>query len=479
MSAPRILLVSSPDWSRTGLEEAQAALAATTPWAQVEVAPAGTLPDPGVAGVWLLPPPADAPADVHDPTIGAALHLGIPLLGSLGTQTTDDGGSPAGRRVGGRRGRELVSAPGTVWRDGTPDGSGRLVQATGHPFAVLTEEPLAWTGGAHPWLAQLGLAVGARVRQVTPPPPRGTGLAPYGDDGIARSYVHQMRARGYRWWRPVLALGAGIVSYAAMMFVLSAVWYLLSPESLEAGPDVLDVTDPVTMLMTNLSLAALIPATMIATRVGHWRPMGRLWSVAGRIRWGWLARASLVTLVVWGAYLVAMWFVSGEEPSARPEHVGWLLLITLLTTPLQAAGEEVAFRGGLLQGVGAWIRNPVVALVVGAVLSTVFFAVAHTSFDPWILLELGSMAACACYLTWRTGGLEAAIALHVVNNLVITVGLLLVGGLADAYVSPETTSDPLSGLVGAGANVLMTLILLHQARRAGVAPSRRWVPAEG
>ena len=50
---------------------------------------------------------------------------------------------------------------------------------------------------------------------------------------------------------------------------------------------------------------------------------------------------------------------------------------------------------------------PVVALVVTTVMSTVAFAPAHGSLDPWILIELGTLAVFGCYLAWRTGGLEA------------------------------------------------------------------------
>lgn len=488
MSAPRILLVTSPDWSEAARRDAEDALRHITPWATIEVVDIGTVPPPGTAGVWLMAAPAGASTDVHDATIGTALHLGIPLLGSLAV--------PEGGPAGGRGAGELLAAPGTVWRPGAvgADGAPTLLRAEGHPFALLSAEPLTGPVGPHPRVGAFGRAVSTHASWQHPRPASGTpmyspdpdrraertaSLAPLRDDGVERSYVHQMRTGDYRWWRPVLALAAGAMTFFVSMCVLGLVWFVADPEAFEGSEVTLDVTDPVTMLINNLTLAALIPATLVATRLGHWRPMGKLWSVAGRMRWGWLARASLVTLVVWGGYLAAVWFLLGEEPTGSPDHVGWLVLITLLTTPLQAAGEEVAFRGGLLQGVGAWIRNPVVALVAGAVLSTAFFALAHMSLDPWILLELGSMAACACYLTWRTGGLEAAIALHVINNLVITVGLLLLGGLESAYVSQETTSDAGAGVGGLLANVVMTAILLHQARRAGVAPKGVGRPATG
>lgn len=496
MTGLTIALVGAPDWPDAPF--VARAVAALAPDASVRWLPAGAALTPDVDGVWLLAPPAQAPATTHDTTTGWALQLGVPVLGPL---RPDEGGSltpsPGSRlaAIGGeapvdlpthtgsaRPGRDYVAAPGTIWFAQAHRGAEpAVVTAGGSPFATLTDFPAATADGVHPLALDLVAAARQRAASRHAPavaPTTGSSLAPLPDDE-PRSYVHQMRTAGYRWWRPFLALGAGIVTWFVLAMGLSIAWFVLDPSLLESGGSTADIdpADPVTMLISNLTLAALIPATLVATRVGHWRPMGRLWSVAGRIRWRWLTIASAVTLVIWGGYLAAAWVLSGEQPTERPAHWPWLLVITLLTTPLQSAGEEVAFRGGILQGVGAWIKRPVVALVVGTVLSAATFALAHTSLDPWVLLDLGGMAVACCYLTWRTGGLEAAVVLHVVNNLVIILGLTMLGGLSDAYVTEETTSTAASGGLGVAATFVMTAILLWLARRTGVAPKGFGRPA--
>ena len=97
--------------------------------------------------------------------------------------------------------------------------------------------------------------------------------------------------------------------------------------------------------------------------------------------------------------------------------------------------------------------------------------------DPWVLLDLGGMAAACCYLTWRTGGLEAAIVLHVVNNMVIIIGLTVLGGIQDAYVTEETTSTAGTAGLSVFATAIMTAILLWLARRSGIAPKGVGRPA--
>lgn len=496
----RIALVGGTDWP--GGDQARRALAAVLPEAHVDHLPPGTDPSPDLDGVWLLPPPTTADPLVHDATTARALELALPLVGPVageGGSTPNVAAVPGSRLAGivgahplelpqavagGRPARDYVDAPGTVWfpeahRDGQP----ATVTAGGTPFVTLSDYPLATEAGVHPLLLSWADAVRRRAAgrraPVAAPGPRPSSFRPLPDDE-PRSYVHQMRTRGYRWWRPFVALGLGIGVFVFEMLVLTLLWLLLDPAMLDPGltVDEIDLTAPVTMLMGNLMIAALIPAAFVATRLGHWRPMGKLMSVTGRIRWRWLGRASLVTFVVWGGYIVLGWVAEGATVSDRPEHWPWLIVITLLTTPLQSAAEEIAFRGALLQGVGAWIGRPVVALVVGTVLSTVLFSLAHGSMDPWILIQLGSMAVATCYLTWRTGGLEAAIVLHVVNNLVLILLLTLVGGLESAYITESTTGGAAAGGIGAIGTAIMTAILLWQARRAGIAPKGFGTPAK-
>ena len=139
----------------------------------------------------------------------------------------------------------------------------------------------------------------------------------------------------------------------------------------------------------------------------------------------------------------------------------------------------MAFRGGLVQSIGSWFRSPVVALVVTTVISTAAFALADGSLDPWILTELGSLAVFGCYLAWRTGGLEAVIVIHVINNVLILVSGALLGGLEESYVDGASTGSPVS----AGMNLVVTgattAVLLWLARRRGIAPAGWLTPARG
>lgn len=292
-----------------------------------------------------------------------------------------------------------------------------------------------------------------------------------------RPYVHQMRGPRHRWWRPLVALAVAvavlIVCVVALM-VPSELGGLLDNED-----TLVDPVNPWSALVTNLLLANLIPATLIGLWVGFRRSPWRVFSVAGRLRWGWLGWCALVVTPLWAVYLAVTWVVFDQEVLDRPEHWVALLAITLVTTPLQAAGEELAFRGGLVQGVGAWIRSPVVALGVTTILSTAFFAAAHGSADPWIIIELGSMAVAGCWLAWRTGGLEAVLVMHIVNNLLVMGTGILFGGLEESFVDGTSAGSPVSAAMSVAATALVTAVLLWLARRRGIAPAGWLTPAQG
>ena len=231
----------------------------------------------------------------------------------------------------------------------------------------------------------------------------------------------------------------------------------------------LDLLSAPMVLLNNLLLAALIGVALLAVALGHPVAARFVHSVEGRVRWRWLARCVVVLTPLFLAYVLGTWALDGAPTAPRAQDWVWLLVMAFVLTPFQAAGEEYLFRGWLLLAVGTWIRRPVVAVAVTAVLSAATFALAHGSLDPWILLDLAAFAVAAVLLTWRTGGLEAAVALHVVNNVVIIAAGTLVGTVEDSYVDAETAGSPAATLLSVAVVAVATALLLWQARRAGIA----------
>ena len=167
-------------------------------------------------------------------------------------------------------------------------------------------------------------------------------------------------------------------------------------------------------------LALGLPVTFAAARIAG-RRAGTLSSIAGRLRWRWLGicvLASLAFLVVsFGAALGASAVFGVELGPERGDWVGWdafwpLALAVLAIIPLQATAEEYMFRGMLLQAVGAWVSPAAIAIVI----SSALFGLAH-GVHLQALVAITSFGVVAAWLAIRTGGLEAAIAVHVLNNV--------------------------------------------------------------
>jgi CAAX protease family protein len=287
-----------------------------------------------------------------------------------------------------------------------------------------------------------------------------------------RPYQQMLRGPLYRWWKPLLCLLLVLVLAFVMMClaivpVLIAVWI--------TGADLLatmDITNlgPIGFFYLNLSLIVFIPASGLSIWIVHGVRPRFLSSVAGGIRWKWLLRCVAVVLPLWALYAGLAAFA---EPPTSPPPDQWaaLLVIVLLMTPLQAAGEEYFFRGWIIQNVGAWFARPMVGLVASLVVSAAAFSAAHLSPDPWILGTIACLGLAAGIATWRTGGLEAAIAIHAVNNVLSFVVVMVFGGWSQAFVGPQTTGTPMMLVLALAVSGIALGLVLWQAKRAGIQPN--------
>jgi membrane protease YdiL (CAAX protease family) len=286
-----------------------------------------------------------------------------------------------------------------------------------------------------------------------------------------RPYTQLLRSSRHRWWRSLLSLLVAAAGVAALV-VLSSVALLAAALTglVDTGGLETQLDEPWVLLSTNLLLGAAIGVSVLAVWVGHgYRPR---WvsTVVGGLRWGWMLRCAGVALVVAVASTAVFWLADGA-PSGRGSDVAVLLVIVALTTPLQAAGEEYFFRGWMSQSIGALFPRAVVGAVVAAGVSAALFALAHGGQDAFLFADRLAFGLLASYLVWRTGGLEAAIAAHTVNNVVVFVPVILTGGLSAAM----GVSQAGAGVVGVDvvSMVVLGAALTWLARRSGV--RRRYV----
>jgi hypothetical protein len=227
------------------------------------------------------------------------------------------------------------------------------------------------------------------------------------------------------------------------------------------------VVTPVVLAYINVTLALLIPLCWLIVRYVHYLRPRWLSSVRPGMRWGLLGRCAAIALALSVVELgvVAALLPAGSEPVASPVPVSERLLalaIVVVTTPLQSAGEEYFFRGYLGQAIGALVRTPFVPILVTSVL----FAAAHGSQDVPLFCDRLAFGLVAGWLVWRTGGLEAGIAMHAVNNLLALGIAISAGQLSDTLV--VTGTSWLIALIDIALLVAFAAVVAWSFRRAGV-----------
>lgn len=266
----------------------------------------------------------------------------------------------------------------------------------------------------------------------------------------------------FRWWKPLAALLMGVSFYYGMTIVYQEVMLgvvqAVGGESARTAlvkaalRDQQDASNPLVLLFTLGSLSTMLPAVLIAVRLAGLGRFGQLTSVLGRIRWRWLLRC-LIPGVVYAGVTVGLSAVipdtyggasssSAGTPTPMPALILSCIFIVLLV-PFQASAEEFAFRGFGMQAVGSYFRWPIVAII----LPNIGFALAH-NYNIWGQLDVACLGVAFAYLTWRTGGLEAGIIAHVVNNVLVFLLAAPVVATTQAKGSP----------IGLGITVVASLV---------------------
>lgn len=291
-----------------------------------------------------------------------------------------------------------------------------------------------------------------------------------------RTYPLMLRTWTYEWWKPavgmlLLVVGMFVVAPLVLLPVLMVAVAIDHTGSFSSAVSDAAALQHVTwqaMLYLNLTLASLILVAWAITHFVHRMRLRWLLSVQPGVRWGFfwacfgLAPLAMVAQLVVGAFLPT----DPNDVGGSPNHITGTIIVLgiviLLTTPLQAIGEEFAFRGYAMQAFGALTRRPWLAIVITATL----FALAHGLQNAPLFLDRFTFGLMAGYVVYRTGGLEAGIAMHVWNNLVAFGFALVFSNIDDTLTVTEVSwwNIPLT-ITQNGVYLVLVLLV---ARRTGL-----------
>jgi hypothetical protein len=273
-------------------------------------------------------------------------------------------------------------------------------------------------------------------------------------------------------WRFLVGLWIIIAGWLIWTIIVMAVTTVVNlgqgmplPAALDAMRDLVQSRTPGGVMFQLITFAGIWPATWAALKLMHNQPFGTLFSPLGRIRWGdfggGLALAGgfwLVTLAI-SVSLVGM-----PERTSLPMGT-WLAALAPLAALvfLQASGEEIIFRGYVLQQLAARYRS----LAVWGFLPAFLFGLAHygngaelgIGWQYVAVTTLFGLAAAA--LVWRTGSLAAAMGMHTGMNMfsLSSVGLQGIVEGTQLYLYDRSGADILFAADGAATLAILLFVL--------------------
>jgi uncharacterized protein len=234
------------------------------------------------------------------------------------------------------------------------------------------------------------------------------------------SYPQILRGQWYAWWRSAAGVILGLSLFLLVTTVVSQALVMVFWATTAGDQPYRDYFTkafafelPTGMLAVNLGLATLIPIAWALMAMIHQMRPRWLSSVQPRIRWRYLFGCLAVAAVALNGVMLLSTTV-GKPLSIQTQQDFWAFLaVIVLTSPLQAAAEEIFFRGYLLQALGSLVARP----WFGVIASSVVFALLHGTQNVPLFVDRLAFGLLAGLLVWRTGGLEAGIAAHVINNV--------------------------------------------------------------
>jgi len=201
--------------------------------------------------------------------------------------------------------------------------------------------------------------------------------------------------------------------------------------ALEAMQALLGESTPAGVLYKLVTFAGIWPASWGTLRLLHRQRFGTLFSPEGRIRWRDFGGGLALAAGFWLLTMIVGLGVVGAPVRTDLSFGAWIAWFAPLAVMvfLQASGEEIIFRGYILQQLASRYRSP----LVWAFLPAFLFGLLHYSSGSaigiaWHYVAVTTLfGVAAAALVWRTGSLAAAMGLHTGMNMFSLSGIGLQG----------------------------------------------------
>lgn len=238
------------------------------------------------------------------------------------------------------------------------------------------------------------------------------------------------------YWRYIVMIAVILIVSntigAIPLLIAMAIKSVSNPEvfsQLSANPNdysVLGLDPNAGLVMMLFPFIAGLAAFILLVKPLNSRTLKETINGTGRIRWSRFFVSAFIWLILSAVYLFMYLKLDPSNFALNNKTTSLIILsvISLLLIPFQAAFEEVLFRGYLMQGFAAILRNRWFPLIMTSVL----FGLMH-AFNPEVK-EFGFLTMMPQYIlfglifgviTILDDGIEAAMGAHTANNIFLCI----------------------------------------------------------
>jgi uncharacterized protein len=183
----------------------------------------------------------------------------------------------------------------------------------------------------------------------------------------------------------------------------------------------LGLSDALFLGVEMLPSIGLTFGVIVSAYILHKRPWKSLISAYPHIRWERFFFGNLLwfCLMIGGEVITYAFNPDNYIFQFDATQFVALLIISVLTIPLQAAGEELFFRGYLMQGIGWGGKSPLIALII----TSIGFGLLHLAnpeiekYGQGFIVTYIIMGLFFGMIALLDEGLELAIGVHTINNI--------------------------------------------------------------
>ncbi len=209
------------------------------------------------------------------------------------------------------------------------------------------------------------------------------------------------------------------------------------------------LNDPFFILPLSLvGFGASYMVLYLCVRFIHLRSFISLITTKSKVNWMRILKGAVIWLGILGIYTLITFLIDpeGYKFTFNFNVFGILLIISLITFPIQASFEELFFRGYLMQGFGLLSKKPIIPLLA----TSIIFGLVHVmngsnmTVSMFTVIEASIMGLMLGAITLGEDSIETATGIHVINNLyaaliVSTEGSVL-GNVPSVLTAPANPS---------------------------------------